>query len=85
MADDPNELVRFWWPRDEWEATAICAALEEQGIPNHFAGQSRVGSSAFNCAGIATRQIYVRRCDFDRARKFIEDHDWPTYTPGDAR
>jgi hypothetical protein len=85
MAHDPNELVRVWWPRDEWEATAIGNALEENGIPSHFAGQSHVGSSAFAYGGIATREIYVRHCDYDRARKFIEDHDWPTYTPGDVR
>jgi hypothetical protein len=81
MSDDPDQLVRVWWPRDEWEATAICNALAGQGIPCHFAGQPRVGSSAFSFGGIATRQLYVRRRDLERARRFIEEHDWPTYTP----
>jgi hypothetical protein len=79
--DDPNQLVRVWWPRDEWEATAICGALEAEGIPCDLAGRAYIGSSQFSYGGRATRQIYVRRCDLERARKFIEDHDWPTYTP----
>lgn len=81
MTPDANDLVAVWWPRDEWEASAICAALSEHGIPSHFAGQPRVGSSSFSFGSIPTRQIYVRRCDHDRARKFIEDREWPTYTP----
>jgi hypothetical protein len=75
MAVDRDQLVRIWSPRDEWEATAICAALKEHGIPCHFFGE------LFMYDGVDNREIYVRRCDAERARKFIEDHDWPHYAP----
>jgi len=85
MTEDPDELVVVWWPRDEWEASAIRGALADQGIVAHCAGESRLGSSEFHYGAIPTRQIFVQRKNSKRALEFIRSHDWPSYTPGEER
>lgn len=73
--------MAVWQPSDLWQGTAIQQALQEQGIPCHLAGASRAGLTAMHPSTVLPPQIMVRRKDAERAVAFIQEHDWPSYTP----
>ena len=82
--EDPDSMVELWWPRDYCEANAIKQALENQGIPCHIDGEnlaSWAGAGQFGNAGRWRMRLLTLSKFYKQAREFIEDNDWPSYTP----
>jgi hypothetical protein len=81
---DPDSIVELWWPLDHAEAHAIKQALDNSGIPCHIEGEnvaSWSGASAFGNTGRWQMRLLTLKKFHDQARNYIEDNDWPSYTP----
>lgn len=67
----PNELVSVYSTNNAGEAEILRAALHGEGIKCEIDGENQAG-----LAGIISMEIrlLVRAEDFDRARKYLEQH-----------
>lgn len=82
---DPDAVVELWHPRDPVEAQAIKQALEDEGIPCQIDGENATawagGSSIIGSTNASPIRLLTLLRFRDKARAFIEAHDWPSYTP----
>ena len=66
-----DELRNVYSTSDASEAEIIKGALHGEGIKCEISGESQAGLAGLNTLPI---QLCVRAEDYDRARRFIEEH-----------
>lgn len=77
---DHDDLIEVYKPFDAMEASIVKQRLESEGIACHIDGESVSGAVFPGNVGLSRLRLLVRDADADRARKIIEENDWPHLT-----